>query len=180
VRRKHLSSEERSEFDALFEEAGLDEFGNPRPAHEIKARMRRVLDDAVQAGRTWAQYVLDDALEDGLGKAWKGWNNEQRRMRTLHNGVIVPARAVRGTRRRDPETGQVVHQQSFWLEMSWEGVRQQLGDSRKRIDAERVTESIAARLLELLLDCPDSAGPADACERLGIDMQDYLVSDEAA
>lgn len=180
MKRGHLSPEERPEFDALFEEAGLDEIGNPLPSSEIKARMRSLLRDAVQAGRPWAQYVLDDAADDGLLAAWKRWNNEQKRMRTLHNGAIVPVRAVRGTRRRDPETGQVVNQQSFWREMSWADVRQQLDDSRKRINAERITESIANRLLALLLDCPESMGPAEACERLGIDMQSYLVGDEAA
>ena len=180
MKRGHLSPEERPEFDALFEEAGIDEAGNPRPSREIKARMRPLLRDAVKAGRVWAQYVLDDAVDDGLLAAWKRWNNEQKRMRTLHNGVIVPVRAVRGTRRRDPETGQVVNQQSFWREMSWADVRQQLDDSRKRIDAERITESIANRLLVLLLDCPKSAGPADACELLGVDMQSYLMGDKAA
>lgn len=180
MKRKHLSPEERPEYDALFEEAGLDEYGDPLPAHEIKPRMRAALEGAVQAGRSWAGYVLDDALDDGLLKAWNSWNAEQRRMRTIHNGVIVPVRAVRGTRRRDPETGTVYHQQAFWRTMSWADIRQQLDDAEKRIAAEQVTKSTAMRLLALLLRCPESTGPLDACERLGLDLDRYLIGEEEA
>lgn len=178
MKRKHLSPEERSEYDELFEEAGFDEYGNPIPAAQIKANVRAALEGAEQAGRAWASLVLDDALEDGLLKAWNSWNSEQRKIRTVHNGVLVPVRAIRGTRRRDAETGAVVYQQSFWREMTWEDVRQQLDDSRKRIDAERITESIANRLLSLLLRCPDSVGPADACEGLNVDFEAYIAGEE--
>lgn len=177
MKRRHLAPEERAEYDAAYEEAGLDPHGNPRPSDEIKTRLLARLEDAVQAGRRWAGYVMDDALEDGLLKSWKDWNNEQNRMKVIHNGVIVPARAVRGTRRRDSDTGTVMYQQAFWREMTWEDVRQQLDDARKRIDAEKVTVSIATRLLELKLRCPESAGPFDACDALSVDFEKYIAGE---
>lgn len=180
MRRGFLSPEERVEFDAMYEQAGLDMFGKARPSDEIKSRLLSMLQDAVQAGRKWAGYVLDDAVEEGLFKSWKDWNNEQERMRVYYNGVIVPARAVRGTRRRNQDTGRTVHQQVLWREMSWEQVRQQLDDSRTRIAAEQITISIAARLLELKLRCPESTGPLDACERLGLDFDTYLSAEWGA
>lgn len=178
MNRKHLSPEEREEYDGLFEEAGFNEYGEILQSDQIKVNMRAKLEDAVQAGRPWAESVLSDALENGLLSAWKAWNNQQRRLKTIHNGAIVPARAVRGVRHRTPETGGLYHQQTLWREMTWDDVRQQLDKARKSIEAERVTESIANRLLVLLLECPDSLGPGDACERLELNFEAFLTGEE--
>ena len=67
--RRMLSAEERAEYDALLYEAGYDTDGQRRPSGEIGDRMHRLLADAVQAGRTWAGYVIDDDARREIGRA---------------------------------------------------------------------------------------------------------------
>jgi hypothetical protein len=171
---RNLAPEERPEHAGLMAEAGYDETtGRVLPAHVIKQRLVRLLLDAEQAGRKWATYLMRDALANGLHAHWKSWDDAEKKLKFFMNGVIVPARAQRGVRRRTI-TGRVEHQRSFWREMSWAEVEQQIDDAEARIAAEGITKAIGFRLLKLRLEAPDSTGPGDACERTDRDFYEYL------
>lgn len=171
---RYLSPEERPEHDLLMQEAGFDpEYGSPFVAHVIKDRVVKMLRDAEQAGHHWAGYILGDALANGAYEHWKNWNNADKKIRVFHNGSLVPARAMRGVRRRN-DAGLIEHQQSFWPEMTWAEVQQQIDGAEQRIAAEEVTKSIGFKLLRLLIQAPDSTGPGDACKAIGEDFETYL------
>jgi hypothetical protein len=178
--RKHLSPEEREEYDALLREAGYDEAGNRRPSGEIKDHMHELLVDAVKAGRTWAGYVIDDDARDGHLKRFKRWDRVRTLMDVNNQSVIVKRSAVMGVKRRDAETGAIYDQQVLYAEMAWNEVIYVMESAQVRISSDRITVGICTKLLALKLRCPESAGPADACARLGLDMHDYLISEEAA
>jgi hypothetical protein len=178
--RRMLSAEERAEYDTLLYEAGYDEDGQRRPSGEIGERMQRLLVDATQAGRTWAGYVIDDDACRGHLARFKRWDKARHILTVNHESVIVPRAAVMGVKRRDPETGGVVHQQALFAEMTWAELAGVLESAQGRIASDRITVAICKKLLALALRCPGSEGPADACAQLGMDMQSYLVGDEAA
>lgn len=173
-----LSPEERVEYDELMYEAGFDEFGNLLPSSEIGARAVALLQDAVRAGRTWAGFVLDDALEAGCLSRWQRWKRERNKIRTVFEGRTVPLVAVSGLRRRDVG-GEVYHQQSFWPDMSAEELHQIISDSRSRVLAERVRIASALRLLELMeVHGASTVGEALAAE--GMSLADFLGAESAA
>lgn len=177
---KMLSPEEREEYDALLYEAGYDEVGNRLPSRLIGDRMHTLLADAVQAGRVWASYVIDDDARTGHLSRFKKWDKAKHPINVKHGTVIVPRAAVMGVKRRDPATGAVVHQLALFAEMSWDELVGVLESTQSRIASARITVGMCTKLLALKLRSPESAGPGDACDRLGVDMEDYLVDDEAA
>jgi hypothetical protein len=180
VDRKHLSPEEREEYDALIYKAGYDESGNRRPSGEIGDRMHNLLRDAVKAGHSWARYVIDDDARQGHLSRFKRWDKVRAPMEVNHQSVIVKRSAVMGVKRRDAETGALYHQLALYGEMTWPEVVGVMEASQVRIASERITVGTCTKLLALRLRCPDSSGPTDACTRLGLDMRDYLISEEAA
>jgi hypothetical protein len=176
---RNLSHEERPEHEELMISAGYDpNTGRSFPAHVIKQRLVRLLADAEQAGRAWVPHLRRDATAHGLYLHWKSWDDADKQLKVMHNGVIVPARSQRGVRRRT-KTGELIHQRAFWREMTWAEVNQQIDDAESRIAAEGVTKSIGLRLLKLRLDCPKSKGPGDACKKTGRDFNEYLGLAEA-
>lgn len=178
--RRMLSTEERAEYDALLYEAGYDTDGQRRPSGEIGDRMHRLLADAVQAGRTWASYVIDDDARRGHVSRFKRWDKVRTPMEVNHQSVIVKRAAVMGVLRRDVETGAAYHQQALYADMTWGELVGVLEGAQGRIASDRITAGICKKLLALKLRAPDSMGPGDACGRLGVDMHSYLASEEAA
>lgn len=178
--RKTLSAEERAEYDALLYEAGYDEYGQRRPSGEIGDRMHRLLVDAVQAGHAWASYVIDDDAQRGHVSRFKRWDKVRTPMQVNHQSVIVKRSAVMGVVRRDVETGAAYHQQALYADMTWSELVGVLEGAQGRIASDRITVGIGKKLLALKLRAPESIGPGDACERLGVDMYSYLASEEAA
>ena len=191
--RKFLSPEERAEHDAQMEDAGYGapiaglieetEFGphlpTPYSSDQIKENLVHLNEDSRQAQRQWAHYLHDDALADGLLSHWKAWNNAERKLKVLHNGIVIPTRALRGVRRRD-DFGAVVHQQEFWSEMTWDEVVQEIIKADAQISSFEVIKAIAAKLLKLKIRVPDSISPGDACRRLGMDIESYLLDEDLA
>lgn len=177
--REMLSPEEREEYDALLVEAGLDDNGLPRESAEIGPRMHDLLMDAAQAGRAWAGWVIRDDAEDGHLRRFKGWLKQEKRHKVLYDGVIVSRAAVRGiTRKKDD--GSTMHQLFEWRDMSWMDIEAQIAEASLRIRSERITISTARKLLALRDRAPGAATPAEAAKLLGLELDDYLLSEEAA
>lgn len=173
--RRMLSSEEREEYDALLQQAGYDDAGSRRPSGEIGDHMHELLVDAVRAGRTWAGYVVDDDARTGHLARFKRWDKVRHIIHVEHQSVIVPRAAVMGVKRRNVETGAVYHQQVLFTEMSWDELIGTLDSAHARIASERITVDTCLKLLALKHRAPESLGPQDACDQLGLDMEEYLL-----
>ncbi|ASU81539.1 hypothetical protein CDO52_00910 [Nocardiopsis gilva YIM 90087] len=178
--RRHLSAEEREEYDALLHDAGYDEHGQRRPSAEIGERMHELLTDAIRAGRNWARYVVVDDARSGHLKRFKRWDKSRHVVEINHEQVLVPRAAVMGVKRKNAETGAVYHQQALFAEMAWDELVDVMEAAQSRIAAAQITVGTCAKLLALKVRCPDSTGPADACTRLRLDMDAYLRADETA
>lgn len=177
-RRKDLSPEEREEYDSIMAEAGYDESDQHRPSGEIGPRMRELLEQAVNAGRLWAQYVADDDAEYGHLKRFKDWDKERRKQKVFIDGVIVPRAAVVGVRRKVGDEFEWV--QSLWRELSWDEVEQKLKEAAIQQYSAKITATTARRLLSLRDRAPESVGPLEACQSLGIDFSEYLQGEGEA
>lgn len=148
--RERLSREERAEYDDLLYQAGFDDFGNRRRREDIKERMHELLLDALQAGRQWAQYVLDDDVRAGHLARFKRWNRQREVVHTKNGDAFVRRSAVMALRRKDPVTGESFWQDAAWKDMDSEELIQVIVGCNTRIASERIGLDIARRLLGLL------------------------------
>jgi hypothetical protein len=131
------------------------------------------LNDAVQAHRPWAQIVLDRALHEGLHKRLVDYAKVESVVLVSHDGEVV-AKATRVGRRRRDDAGRQYFQQSALEDFSWAELEEWLRMIQKNLFALLVNERMAQRLLSLRALVPDSAGPGDACVRLGTTVNAYL------
>lgn len=172
-----MTPEERAEFDELMYEAGRPD-GSPLPSGEIGRRVREALVSADQAGRPWAQWLLDDYTESGCLSAWKQWNGRQEKTQVYYEGALVRKPAVRAVQRVKADTGQSYYQQTFWDELSADDLRELVAKANARIKAERVTIAAALRLIAAI-DQTGAATVREAMESLGTTVDEYLAAEAA-
>lgn len=171
-----LSPEERAEYDGLFHEAGYDEHGEQRPAHEIKEHVHRLLKEAVGAGRTWAAYVIDDDARHGHLKRFKAWDRTRQVVSTRYGERVVKRSAVMSLRRRDSESGRLYWQGTFYPDMTREDLLDVINGCQVRIGSERITIATARRLLALLNET-GTATVDEALKMRGVDLEEYLIGE---
>lgn len=179
MRRDMLSPEERAEYDDLLHQVGHDDYGNVLPSSDIGPRMRSHLEDAIQAGRTWAAYMLEDCTEAGCLKAWKDWHKAQRKVQVFHNEKLIPKTAAMSIKRRQSATGKIYHQLTFWEAMGADDLRQLIADAHIRIEGEKVSIATAVRLLSAI-DETGAATVGEAMRILGTTVDDFLAAPQAA
>lgn len=166
------------EFNALMVEATNGE----QSARVMGPRVRRLLEDAAQAGREWADVTLDRQLDFGCYRLAYNWLRSRGTgaFRTEDGRSLSKSRLF-STPVRDPETGDFVGTQ---LKLLYESSWQELRDSAARNIAQRNalddTIEMVLRLLRLEQRYPDAYGPAEACARAGITIEDVLTNAEAA
>jgi hypothetical protein len=174
---KHTwSDDERTEYELLVSES-------LRVAGVIPRRdiFLAGLDDAEQAHRIWARDVIQDMRSNGADRILKNEQNARtRRVAVAHNGqVLGKVHREVGARKRDDE-GAVENQRLLFDFMSWEQLREKLPWYAQQIGAFERDAMAVVRLLELEDRVPDAANPAEACERLGITVEQWLLGEDAA
>lgn len=177
-----LSPDERREYEELLTEAGYDADNRKRPSGEIADRIHALLLDAVQAGRPWAQWAIDEDARAGHLKRFTAWESTKRTVQTLDGERIVTRRAVMALRVKDPETGEW-----FWRgEDLAQMVRRELEEimlyAKRRRHSDAVLLATAARLLRLLDEAgaDESTKVASALERVGMTIDEVLTAPLAA
>lgn len=178
---RFLSPDERAERDHLFVVAGIDPQTNrPRRNDEIKDQLLDALRSAEQAGRGWASWLMEEALRDGLLKAWKRWDDTHNARHTVGlDGVSHSVASRRGMRSRT-EDGRVVYRREQVELMTREDLELGLDGCDARIGAELINREMFLRLLKLMDRAPTARTPVEACELLGEDLDDVLRGEESA
>lgn len=172
--RRMLSDEERAEYDALLYEATHHSDGKRRKTREIGPRLQTLLNDAEQAGRRWAGWVLDDALLTGLQATARKWSSTREVIETIIGERIVRKPAAYGIRRARSDGGQDFLR-AGWGEMTAEDLDQLISSRGAQIAAERDTVTIARKLKKLLTETGKTPVSV-ALESLGVDLTTYLAS----
>lgn len=174
MRRQQMSPTEREEYDALMTEAGFDGLGKPYPAAEVAGRMHDALLDAVQAGRRWAEWVIEDDTHSGHLSRWKRWSRQRLTVSTPVGDRMVERSAVMSMQRRDPESGQPYWQDTFYPDMTRDDLVALAATCQGRMESERITLS-TARALIALLDETDAGTVADALASKGATLDGWLA-----
>lgn len=177
--RKMLSGEERAEYDDLMYTARFYDDGKSRPSHEIGERMHKLLLDAVQAGKTWAEWVLDDDVRAGHLARSKKWDRVRRYVLTRRGPVIVRRSAVMAIMRRHPITQEPGWFDTEWVDMDTEELLQVIAGARHRLESAKETVATARQLLRLIDETgADTVG--EALEQRGLSIDEYLLLRDAA
>lgn len=147
---RYLSAAERAEYDQMFYDATHDASGVVLPTREFGERLRMVLEGALQSGRSWPQWLLDDLIEAGLKRRGKDWLKESEVI-SIANGesVFVSKSARIGVERVQEGGGDRAYQQVLWRELTENELRQIIRTASNRRKAEGITISTAKRLLKL-------------------------------
>lgn len=177
--RRMLSDDERSEYDALFYAATHYKDGKRRKSAEIGREMLRLLRDAEQAERPWANWVMEDALVDGLRSKAIRWCNAKEIVETIIGGRVVKKAAAYGIRKRDAETGRTEWTRPIWPDMGRDELIQVISASVVRSAAEAELAATARRLLKLV-DETGAETVADALELKEVTLEEFLREDEGA
>lgn len=172
--RRLLSKEERAEYDSLFFSAKFYDDGTARPSHEIGDRMHELLLDAIQAGRLWAQWVMDDNARSGHIKALKAWDRQRQPVSTKVGDQIVKRSSVQAVKRLDQETKAMFWEDTKWVDMSPDDLAQIINGSEQRIQSSKEVAGIARSLLALV-NSTGAKTVAEALQAKGVSIDDYLT-----
>lgn len=170
---KFHEPESRAEYDQMMAEvvAGADGTG------ERAALMATKVDDAIQAHRQWAMELEQAARLDGYAEETKRY---LKRTRVVINvGEGEKARKVSKARvigaKRETATGKWVDVQLPFELLTWDDLTAKQVECQQQRQSYSDTLALLGRMFSLKAKMPDSHGPAEAAELLGIDLDDYLV-----
>jgi uncharacterized Ntn-hydrolase superfamily protein len=177
--RNLLGTEERAEYDDLMWNARFYDDGKSRPSHEIADRMHDLLEDAIQAGRQWAQWVMDDDARAGHLARSKKWDRSRRFIHTREGDAIVKRSAVMAIQRRNPDTQETFWSDTEWVDMTVDDLTQVVTESRRRQESARETVAIARRLMRLINEA-GAKTVGGALEQRGMSIDEYLLLNDTA
>lgn len=172
--RSILGKEERAEYDDLFFRAKFYDDGTARPSHEIGQRMHDLLHDAIQAGRIWAEWVMDDNARAGHIKALKAWDRQRQPVSTKVGDRIVKRSSVQAVKRLDQETKAMFWEDTKWVDMGPNDLAQIINGSEQRIQSSKEVAGIARSLLALV-NSTGAKTVAEALDARGVSIDDYLT-----
>lgn len=173
--KRYLSPDERAEYDQIFYDATHDASGNVLPTRAFGERLRHGLEGALQSGRAWPQWVLDDAVESALQRRGKDWLKDSEVI-TIANGksAFVNKSARIGVERDQEGGGDRAYQQVLWDDLTEAELLQIIRAANSRRKAEGITISTAKKLLNL---CKKHGvvTVAEALKAEGVGLDEFLV-----
>lgn len=174
---KHAwSDDDSNEFNALVTEA----LSVPKTADRRDIFLAG-LDAAVQEKRYWALDVAGWIRDDGADRLLRSEQDRRRpRVPVAHNGAII-GRMPReiGQRTRD-EDGKVTYQRGIFDYKTWDELSEKINEFSRNRRALDVDILALRRLLTLRDLVPGTATPAEACEQLGITVEEFLAAEQAS
>lgn len=152
--------------------------GSRRVDAEAVDRAEIALADAEQAHREWARHVVRSMIREGLRRRLTTLTKAEGVVLMAHDGKPVATTTRIGVKRRRSD-GSTEHQIEALSVVTWPQLEEYLAMIEAQIAAGLVNREKANRLLSLRARFPESTGPADACSRLGMTVEDFL-EDRAA
>lgn len=177
MNRNAWSAEERVEYDVLCNEAWYcSRFTGPRTERYVE-----LLRDAEQAWRYFAMDCLDNAVYRGAAAQLKAWRCRQRkgRIAVSYEGKVLATRRVIGSVIIDDD-GTPMHTQGLFDYLTWEQLEVKAQEYVGNIRAFKLNLYAVLRLLELRDLAPGAHTPAEAAQRLGTTIEQFLGGENAA
>lgn len=159
---------EREEYDELLAEVVAATTNTTKRLDLFE----QLLNDALQAQRSWARDVERSGLRNGLAKEIKAYQDRKRAL-VAYDGQLLNLPRVQGTVTRTSD-GEVHHQRELIELWTWQQIADKRADALKT--RQYYSEKVAHydRLLALRDMCPESVTPTDAARRLGINLDEFL------
>lgn len=168
IDRAAWSPEEREEYEDLLAEIAAQ----TNDSRERLDVFERKLLDAIQAHRPWASEVERACRRFGMGKEISRFEARNRAL-VSHEGRVLSLPAIQ-SRRIAVADGTVTYQRELIELWTWQQIEQKRTEA---LTAQRTYDDKVAhydRLLSLHVMSPESTSPADAAERLGLDLDEFL------
>lgn len=165
------SQQDRDEYAAACAEA----WDSGDSTRERGKHFRTLVDDAVQAHRTWALDLAHQFAERGAQTELNSWRKATRPLAAVtHDGRVINTTRVIGVQRKDDDGARYVTQVLFDL-LSFREIEEKVTEYRRNEQAYRDNITVANRLLKLRELVPDAVTPADAAARLGTTVDAWLM-----
>lgn len=157
--------DDQAEWDELLAQIPLD-----APTRDAAAQLADLLSDAVQAQRPWAKQRIGEAIHAGLSRTWRSHVQKQRPRAHTKQGDV---KTVGGIRRR--VNGVTAYVQVPLDEMSQEELVAYRAMHVSNLQTISANAAVVDRLLDVMQRCPQASSPAEACDRLGLDLDAVMA-----
>lgn len=163
-------SEDREDYDQLCHEAWQHSDSTRQRTEEFL----RLLHDAGQAHRLFAHDMLREAEFRGASSILKEWHKRTHRVAVAYNGELLTKSRAVGTVKVAAD-GLSYATQTLFDMLTFEQLQAKIVEYRRQVAAYRENIHICERLLSLRDLAPEAATPAEACQRLGTTVDDFLA-----
>lgn len=168
---KHLTIDERAEWNALMDAANAAGSSSGERGEEVV----RLLADATQARRPWAEHVRGSLLLEAATK------HAKRRFKVANTtlvsvGTAERLRSMAGGVKVKATNGRVVDQQKLFVDMTWNELESHVDMLKRQLRELGITVAADRKLLKLRDQYPSSSGPGDACRLAGISIEEVLAA----
>lgn len=174
------SPDDRNEYEELMLQAWADKGESPEVRKDV---FLDGIHDGVQAHRLWAADAERELRRRGAWQMLKSWKKSQALPVQINwNGRIFAKSPVIGVRRIGV-AGKAFDQQELFHLCTFDELREKLGTYMTAVAAYERNIHMAVRLLSLedLVDGADGTWtPMDACEILGMTVEQYLLGNDMA
>lgn len=169
IDRAGWSEGERAEYEALLAEIAAQ----TNDSRERLDLFEHKLLDAIQAHRPWASEVERACRRFGMGKEISRFEGRNRAL-VAYDGRVLSLPAIQA-RRVKTASGEVAYQRELLQAWTWQQIEEKRTEA---LTAQRTYDDKVAhydRLLSLRVMAPESTSPADAAEKLGLDLDEFLA-----
>jgi hypothetical protein len=175
VRRNAWSDEDLNEFDVLVEAALREPVVAERRAIFLDGLDHALETHSCPPFECWAIDLSTEIRNDGADRVLKREQEKRRpRVPVGHDGQILgKAPRVLGRKSRNDE-GETIHERRLFDYLTWEELKEKRVEFARTERAAAVDRLMVEKLLTLEERVPGTANPSEACEELGITVEDFL------
>lgn len=133
--------------------------------------LAETVDHAATAGEIWAQAKVCEWMRDAARRDLNRRARERDRVTVSYQGAVVALGHRRGTRTRNADSGEVVHQQRLMEDLTWAELDGRERDAVRQIRALAADAAAMRQLRRLHAAHPETStvGEALAAERVSLD-----------
>lgn len=157
-----LSPNERDELHDMLADAWKQSSRAPMVADSLKT----MLDDAEQAGRTWAKHVLEDALDAGLQKMAKDWRKRNSTADTKKGPVSLTAGVMKSGH----------YEQLELIQCDRDQLVAKLEERQKQLNSSSRNAALLRRLLTIYDQHPKAPTLGAAMKLAGVSIDEVLAA----
>ena len=175
MKKPNINPDDRREIDELLSEA-LN--GSRRTDGASIGRFLSAVSAADRAGRDWPDALRDLALWEWTQRQQTAIGKRESVVLIDHGGRKV-GKATRVGKRVRSEDGTHGFQQSLIADMTWDELNEWGALIASQMEGLAANSTMVKRLKALHHQMPDTAGPREACERLGTTVEEFLSAESA-